>query len=272
MKAARWMILSLICSLSQLLFAQTGTMVYLFKNGKQSMGVTYTMHFTAETSMAYTERSTSFQQRREVSPDPEKENHYNMRVIISDQESYTYYRHLRDSLLVSRNMVGGIYTEPIILTEPLTPIDWQITEETKAIGDYVCHLAKGTYKNRKYYAWFTYQIPVSHGPWKLHGLPGLILEAHDEEELFYFIALTVSLGDKAFDYPIKAPEMGKKLSWDTYAEMHVQAQAIMDKKVAARTAAQGSGRSASVDMGDYRTRYLEGRAFEKWYKSKQKTK
>jgi len=57
---------------------------------------------------------------------------------------------------------------------------WELSDETKIIGNYVCQKATTTFKGRNYIAWFTTEIPFSFGPWKLHGLPGLILSAHDE--------------------------------------------------------------------------------------------
>ncbi len=61
-----------------------------------------------------------------------------------------------------------------------TPV-WQIKEDTKLIGGYTCQLATTTFKGRNYQAWFSPDIPLSYGPWKLNGLPGLILSAQDDK-------------------------------------------------------------------------------------------
>lgn len=57
---------------------------------------------------------------------------------------------------------------------------WELAAETKEIGGYNCSLATIEYGGRKWRAWFTEEIPVPFGPWKLAGLPGLILGAEDE--------------------------------------------------------------------------------------------
>ena len=63
---------------------------------------------------------------------------------------------------------------------------WNITSETKDIAGYSCIKATTSYRGRTWVAWFTPQIPVSFGPWKLFGLPGLIVEAYDTDNKYTF--------------------------------------------------------------------------------------
>lgn len=66
--------------------------------------------------------------------------------------------------------------------------EWEIGDSTKTISGYECVEAIADYRGRRWIAWFAPEIPIQDGPWKLCGLPGLILEAHDANNDYVFEA------------------------------------------------------------------------------------
>jgi len=74
-------------------------------------------------------------------------------------------------------------------TEPMMSIDWTLSEETKEVCGYSCKTATGSYGGRTWVVRYAPGIPSAFGPWKLHGLPGLILEAEDAEGMHHFTAV-----------------------------------------------------------------------------------
>lgn len=65
-------------------------------------------------------------------------------------------------------------------------LPWQISNVTDTVSSYSCRKATLNFRGRDYVAWFTSDIPVSDGPWKFAGLPGLILKIEDTQGLFVF--------------------------------------------------------------------------------------
>ena len=66
------------------------------------------------------------------------------------------------------------------------PLDWKITSEKLKIGEWSTQKAETDFGGRHWIAWFTTDIPIQDGPYKFHGLPGLIvkLEDHTKSHLF----------------------------------------------------------------------------------------
>lgn len=92
---------------------------------------------------------------------------------------------------IAKNNLQEVYrvaSDEYILKEDFPVLDWKILEDSKEIGGYACQKAVTNFKGRTYEAWFTTEIPMPFGPWKLHGLPGLILSAADtkQEVIFEF--------------------------------------------------------------------------------------
>ena len=71
-----------------------------------------------------------------------------------------------------------------IYEEPLNLFNWYIKEETKTISGYVCQKATTNFSGRDYTAWFTNEIPISDGPYKFNGLPGLIIKINDSKNQY----------------------------------------------------------------------------------------
>ena len=72
--------------------------------------------------------------------------------------------------------------------EPMPNIEWITTDSTVNILGYECFMATADFHGRKWTAWFAPEIPVSDGPWKLCGLPGIILRAECDGGQYSFIA------------------------------------------------------------------------------------
>ena len=93
--------------------------------------------------------------------------------------------------------------------EKIETPNWQIIPDSATtIMNYPCQLAKANFKGRTWFAWYAEDIPVSEGPWKLHGLPGLILRAYDAQNQFYLNA--IGMEDLKGKEPLKYAKSERK--------------------------------------------------------------
>lgn len=81
---------------------------------------------------------------------------------------------LRDGALTFYDRFGG---DKGFYTEPAGEIEWELCDSTANILGYECNMATAQYHGRRWTAWYAPELPMPFGPWKLRGLPGLILKA-----------------------------------------------------------------------------------------------
>lgn len=93
--------------------------------------------------------------------------------------------------------------------EPLIDMEWQICDSVKNILGYECVQAETNYHGRHWTAWFATDIPVPFGPWKLHGLPGLILMA-EADNGNSFVATGIEKTDRIITPMYSADQYDRK--------------------------------------------------------------
>jgi GLPGLI family protein len=117
-------------------------------------------------------------------------NNLSINEINSLKSTYTrgtpriYYHLLKDSKFTGTDRFVFLYA----LYEDKAKIpEWNIIDnEVKEIAGYACIKAIAKYLGREWHVYFTPQIPINMGPWKLWGLPGLIIEASDKDSFFKY--------------------------------------------------------------------------------------
>lgn len=164
----------------------------------------------------------------------------------------TFYKNIKEkNYTVDKEFMG----KEFLVKDSLPKLNWKIESETKQIGGYNCFKAtavrkvsKSDLRNVKFKddkkqsgktetkttnimeelempenititAWYTPEIPVSHGPENYWGLPGLILEANDGKTTVLCSKITLNPKEKA---SIKAPSNGKVVSQKEYDEIVVK--------------------------------------------------
>lgn len=110
------------------------------------------------------------------------------RFVMFDTSDHTFYNNI-------------INNDIEIILKDKTNIKWQIGNESKTILNYKCKKSQGELYGKKYTAWFTDKIPYKYGPVKINGLPGVILELHDDKNELSIIAKEINLGN--FDNEIR---------------------------------------------------------------------
>ena len=101
----------------------------------------------------------------------------------SNLSSAKLYKDYKEKKLTVLDLIS---TNWFIYEEDLISQDWKILEDTMTMAGYSCQKAMCDYRGRSYEAWFSSEIPISEGPWKFYGLPGLIVKLYDTKHQYDF--------------------------------------------------------------------------------------
>ena len=175
-------------------------------------------------------------------------------AIIKDGVNATAFPHRRstfkitkfnnnDTVFIKDNIDQDIYLYKTLKNE----FNWEITGNIKDINGYESYEAKCFFHGREWTVWFTPLIPINDGPWLFCGLPGLILEAKDKNDLFSFRLIRfTSLQNPITDWTERGKETNRiKFLKDKY-KFYRNYNSLLNAEI---------GNIVSEDLD---SRYLEG--------------
>lgn len=139
--------------------------------------------------------------------------------------------------------------EGFMVRDSLKQIDWSFESEKKQIGPYLCSKAKAKVRGREYTCWFTPDLPLFFGPWRLHGLPGAVVQATDRDGFVVFSLSGYKL--KAESSPVELPDF-EVISCQQLMSMKTDEADEIISKIQSRLP-----RSATFTTTNINTNYLE---------------
>ncbi|OYQ38267.1 hypothetical protein CHU92_05815 [Flavobacterium cyanobacteriorum] len=142
----------------------------------------------------------------------------NINIINLDGDNSVYYKDLKANTVVYKDHIRFKF---FTIRDLFSGFNWELHNETKDILGYTCQKATCRFRGRDYTVYYTTSIPVSDGPWKFSGLPGLILELSTDDRVasLHVKATKIVLGKPKAEY--KNPYEGQGyISFDRYRELY----------------------------------------------------
>ncbi|WBX71709.1 GLPGLI family protein [Tenacibaculum retecalamus] len=213
---------------------------------------TYTLNFNKSVS--------TYKQNEELSA-PQAQNGVSFKVIGSGGGTDILYKNITEKRFVNKTEISG---KRFLIKDKLNELDWEMTSETKNIGNYTCYKATrereetrtsfsmtdGEREEKKEkvivktVAWYTPQIPVSNEPGEFWGLPGLILEIQDGKQTIVCTEIVMNPSDKI---NIKEPSKGKKVTQEKFDKiMDKHSKEIMERFKSKRKSKDGNSFSIQI--------------------------
>lgn len=171
-----------------------------------------------------------------VQPKEHKLSYFQYKIIKSSEEITTY-----DNTLPSRYEDGSV---GLCYKENVGDLKWSLTGDTVHMGKFVCQKANVHYGNRNWTAYFDPAIPISDGPYKFAGLPGLIISIHDQKEDWRFDLVSIENKREGYQATLRPVKKYKETNKDEFFrhKRHSEENFLSLHEAKGRTPASGDQR------------------------------
>ncbi|MCG8581492.1 MAG: GLPGLI family protein [Bacteroidales bacterium] len=127
---------------------------------------------------------------------------YTIRLTKSGTGKRTTYKQTTDSTKLFKDYTNDylVYEERLgrdyhVIKEELKLFKWNEVGQRDTILGYPCKTAFAEFRGREYQAFYTTDLPFTAAPWKLHGLPGVILRVITTDDVLVYEAQSVEVID-----------------------------------------------------------------------------
>jgi GLPGLI family protein len=152
------------------------------------------------------ERNDSYAHSKKIIDNMEKKSIYTVKLYKENKILYPA-QHVFDS-------------KKQIISDSLNTIKWKMISNnptTKYLGRNV-KMAKCRFRERNYTALYCPDIPISDGPFKFNGLPGLILKISSDDNMFSFMATKIEFMENAI-VNVAPKYFSNQIQFWTYVKM-----------------------------------------------------
>ena len=151
---------------------------------------------------------------------------------------------------------GSLFNEAYLLREALPSLKWELESETRQLGGLTVQKATTSFRGREYTAWYHPDIPLPIGPWKLQGLPGVILEAYDAEGFFHAVFQSLGRTVGAVESGMAAFGPAREIDLDGFRELQQEMTGELIRRIRSKLP-----RGAQMTVDETYADFLE-RSFE----------
>lgn len=196
-----------------------------------------------EYTLSFTQSESNWKQVESLGSGPATASSSGAKIVIqTGNENRLLYKNIGEQSYTKEEDLMG---KPFLVQDSLRIYDWELTGNTKKIGEYEVQEAKYsriidsksfsmgmdemelTKDTINVTAWFAPQIPVSHGPADFWGLPGLILELQNEGMIYIADRIVLNPTDPV---AIEVPKKGQKISSKEYRDLEDEKMKDMMKR------------------------------------------
>lgn len=115
------------------------------------------------------------------------------------KNTFTVYKNFPEAGKMT--LTDAVGADNYMVVEDIPDFGWVVCDEWKEIAGYRARKATCTFRGRDYVAWFAPELPLTEGPWKFSGLPGLIMEVRDAANQYRYELKGIVLKDATVYMP-----------------------------------------------------------------------